>query len=106
MTPRSPTGDGEAMSRSAPLQGWSFSVAPHNALQELTASLRTLQVDQTTETGDGEHLRLPEPVGGPHLGSGAKPQFFDYFHHLHQACLSGAVSAVWARGLKRTHGSG
>jgi len=66
MTPRSPTGDGEAMSRSAPLQSWSFSVAYHTAC--------TLHVDQPTGTGDGEHLNPPEPVGGPHLGSGAKPQ--------------------------------
>jgi len=75
MTPRSPTGDGEAMSRSAPLQGWSFFITHHNALQELVAPFRTSRVDQTTGTGDGEHLSPPEPVGGPHLGSGAKPQF-------------------------------
>jgi len=96
MTPRSPTGDGEAMSRSAPLQGWSFSVAHHDVLQELLAPLRTFRVDQTTETGDGEHLSPPEPVGGHHLGSGAKPQFSDYFHHLHQERLSGAVNAACA----------
>jgi len=74
MIPRSPTGDGEAMSRSAPLQGWSFSVSYHNALQEFTAPLCTLHGDRTTRTGDGEHQSFPEPVGSFHLGSGAKPQ--------------------------------
>jgi len=74
MTPRLPTGDGEVMSRSAPLEGWSFFIARDNALQELITP-STLHVDQTTGTGDGEHLSPPEPVGGPHLGSGAKPQF-------------------------------
>lgn len=79
MTPRSPTGDGEAMSRSAPLQGWSFSIAHHSALQELTAHSNTLKMRQTTGTGDGEHQSLPEPVGCHHLGSGAKPQDFSYW---------------------------
>jgi len=96
MTPRSPTGDGEAMSRSAPLQSWSFFIAHHNALEGLIAHSRTLQVDITTETGEGEHLSPPEPVGGPHLGSGAKPQFSGYFHHFHQVRLSGAVKAACA----------
>jgi len=75
MTPRLPTGDGEAMSRSAPLQGWSFFISHHDVLQELIVSSPTLRVGQTAATGDGEHLSPPEPVGGPHLGSGAKPQF-------------------------------
>jgi len=75
MTPRSPTGDGEAMSRSAPLQGWSYFVAGHNAFQARFTASFALHVDRTSAIGDEEHLSPPEPVGGHHLGSGAKPQF-------------------------------
>jgi len=96
MIPRSPTGDGEAMSRSAPLQGWSFSIPLQNVLWEVVAPPGPLHLHRTSATGDGEHLSLPEPVGWSHLGSGAKPQFSDYFHHLHQRRLLGAVSTAWA----------
>jgi len=99
--PGSPAGDGKATSHSAPLQGWSFclqnaavakSCTPHvhsNTLRchaslyvhhnmlrchsPVTSSCG-LQMHQKSGAGDGE-LRSPqEPVGRPHLGSGAKPQ--------------------------------
>jgi len=98
----SPTGDGEAMSHSAPLQGWSSSsilqkaavvkpctphVLHHNTLlchAPATSSCTlhptpapsscTLHAHPTPIAGDGELRIPPEPVGRPHLGSGAKPQ--------------------------------
>jgi len=45
MTPRLPTGDGEVMSRSAPLEGWSYFIVNHNALQEPVTAPRESDPD-------------------------------------------------------------
>ena len=75
-----PTGDGEAMSHSAPLEVRTLSFAPSDDLHSPAQSGLPLQAASRTRTGDGEHLSLPEPVGGPHLGAqGAKPPHYpDY----------------------------
>jgi len=79
--PCSPTGDGEAMSHSAPLEVRTLSYWPSDGLHSPVQSVPT-HARETSRTwaGDGEHQSLPEPVGGPHLGvQGAKPPHYpDY----------------------------
>jgi len=72
--PGLPTGDGEAISHSAPLEPWSCSFSHRESLQNLVADCYALHVDQTPAAGDGELLSPSEPVGRPHSGSGAAPQ--------------------------------
>jgi len=107
-----PTGDGEAMSHSAPLEHPSLFVCPGGpgiviqgpspaaANDPISAALRLCHSDlrpyvRPDGPGDGEHLSLPLPVGGPHCVTEVAPNYFRYtfFHHG----FPGAGRAVCAR---------
>jgi len=78
--PCSPTGDGEAMSHSAPLEARTLSLSPSDGHHSPVQSVLPLHAPSRTWPGDGEYQSLPEPVGGPHLGAqGATPPHYpDY----------------------------
>jgi len=93
--PSLPAGDGEAKSHSAPLQESSLAFAPQFYPTAAPQCPRLPFVRLLTSPGDGEHLSLLEPVGGPH-GGPAGPRWVVYHHLRHQGWLFGAVNAVWA----------
>lgn len=72
VSPRLPTGDGEAISRSAPLEGWSSSFAYLQVLR--IRLLRARCAPTPPATGEGEHLSpLLSPLGGLTWGLGQSP---------------------------------
>jgi len=78
--PCSPTGDGEAMSHSAPLEGQTLFFCPSDAPESFVQPVLPSALGLSSWTGDGEHQSPLEPVGSPHLGvQGAKPPLYpDY----------------------------
>ena len=75
-----PTGDGEAMSHSAPLEARTLACCPSDRHHSPVQSVLPFQEASRTRAGDGEHQSPLEPVGGPHLGvQGATPPHYpDY----------------------------
>jgi len=76
---RSPTGDGEAISHSTPLEPRTLSFCPPAGHQSPTQSVLPLPASTRPRTGEGEHWSPLEPVGSSHTGVwGQRPHYPDY----------------------------
>lgn len=74
---RPTTGDGEAMSHSAPLEPRTPLLCPSDGPQSHIQAVLPLPASTRTRTGNGEHPSPSEPVVGPHSGAqGAEPPHY------------------------------
>jgi len=99
--PCSPTGDGAAISHSAPLEDQTSSFAPLDGHQVPIPGLDSPTWEVTPRPGDGEHWSPPEPVGG-HSGFGAEPHYPDCIAQSYTGTPAdrGPSSPAWELGLQ------